>query len=159
MESIIVLSLVMQLAPLASAQTINFADNFEDATIRIDYFHTAHATCDEITLDQIYINDTWAGNPNRLLPPMENGRYVIKVVDIASNKLIYSRHYVDIVFEYKSTDPAKAGRKRTYPHEEAEQLLNKTLEAQQGVLGNEHPHTLDSTNGFAGRWCMNRFPS
>ena len=115
MKSIIVLSLVMQLAPLASAQTINFADNFEDATMRIDYFHTAHATCDEITLDQIYINDTWAGNPNRLLPPMENGRYAIKVVDIASNKLIYSRHYLDIVFEYKSTDPAKAGRKRTYP--------------------------------------------
>jgi len=39
---------------------------------------------------------------------------VIKVVDIASNRLIYSRHYLDIVFEYKGTDPAKEGKKRSY---------------------------------------------
>ena len=114
MKSIIILIVVMLLAPLASAQAIDFADYFEDATMRIDYFHTAHATCDEIAVDQITINDTWAGNPNRLLPPMENGRYVIKVVDIASNKLLYSRHYLDIVFEYKGEAPAKEGHKRTY---------------------------------------------
>ena len=114
MKSIIRFIFFMLLAPLACAQAIDFTDYFEDATMRIDYFHTANATCDEIAVDQIYINETWAGNPNRLLPPMENGRYAIKVVDIASNKLIYSRHYLDIVFEYKGTDPAKAGRKRTY---------------------------------------------
>ena len=104
----------MLLVPFASAKAVNFADYFEDATMRIDYFHTANATCDEIAVDQIIINDTWAGNPNRLLPPTENGRYAIKVVDIASNKLIYCRHYLDIVFEYKGTEPAQAGRKRTY---------------------------------------------
>ena len=114
MKSIIILIVVMLLAPLACAQAVDFADYFEDATMRIDYFHTAHATCDEIAVDQITINDTWAGNPNRLLPPMENGRYVIKVVDIASNKLLYSRHYLDIVFEYKGEAPAKEGHKRTY---------------------------------------------
>jgi len=101
-------------APLAFARAIDFADYFEDTTMRIDYFHTANATCDEIAVDQIYINDIWAGNPKRLLPPMENGRYAIKVVDIASNKLIYSRYYLDIVFEYKGTDAAEEGRKRTY---------------------------------------------
>jgi len=106
--------LFILLAPLASAQAIDFADYFEDATMRIDYFHTANATCDEIAVDQIYINDIWAGNPKKLLPPTENGRYAIKVVDIASNKIIYSRHYLDIVFEYKGTDAAKEGRKRTY---------------------------------------------
>jgi hypothetical protein len=106
--------LFILLAPLASAQAVDFADYFEDATMRIDYFHTANATCDEIAVDQIYVNDVWAGNPKKLLPPMENGRYAIKVVDIASNKLIYSRHYLDIVFEYKGTDAAKEGRKQTY---------------------------------------------
>jgi len=109
-----VLILVILLAPFASAQTIDFQDYFEDATMRIDYFHTANATDDEIAIDQIYINDIWAGNPKKLLAPTENGRYTIKVVDIASNKLIYSQHYLDIVFEYKGTDAAKEGRKRTY---------------------------------------------
>jgi hypothetical protein len=100
--------------PLACAQVIDFADYFEDATMRIDYFHTANATCDEIAIDQIYVSNIWAGNLRKLLPPMENGRYAIKVVDIASNKLIYSRHYLDIIFEYKGTAAAKEGRKRTY---------------------------------------------
>jgi len=106
--------LVILLAPFASAQTINFQDYFEDATMRIDYFHTANATDDEIAVDQIYIDGIWAGNPKKLLAPTENGRYTIKVIDIASNKLIYSRHYLDIVFEYKGIDAAKEGRKRTY---------------------------------------------
>ncbi|MHC4314226.1 MAG: peptidase M64 N-terminal domain-containing protein [Planctomycetota bacterium] len=104
--------LFILLGHLTSAQAIDFADYFEDTTMRIDYFHTANANCDEIAVDQIYINDIWAGNPKKLLPPMENGRYSIKVVDIASNKLIYSQHYLDIVFEYKGTDGAKEGRKR-----------------------------------------------
>ena len=99
---------------LAWPKTIDFADYVEDATMRIDYFHTANATCDEIAVDQIYISGTWAGNPKKLLSPTENGRYAIKVVDVASNKLIYSRHYLDIVFEYKGTAPAKQGRKQTY---------------------------------------------
>lgn len=100
--------------PVAFAQAIDFADYFEDATLRIDYFHTANATCDEIAMGQIYMNDGWAGNPRKLLPLMENGRYTIKVIDIASNTLIYRRDYLDIVFEYKGTDEAKAGHKRTY---------------------------------------------
>jgi len=113
-KPIIVFIVVMLLIPLVSVQAIDFADYFEDATMRIDYFHTANATRDEIAVDQITVTDTWAGNPNRLLPLMENGRYAINVVDIASNTLIYSRHYLDIVFEYKGTDPAKEGHKRTY---------------------------------------------
>jgi len=114
MKNLISFVLIILLAPLALAQAVDFADYFEDATMRIDYFHTANATCDEIAVDQIYISGTWAGNPKKLLSPTENGRYAIKVVDIASNKLIYSKHYLDIVFEYKGTDPAKEGRKRTY---------------------------------------------
>ncbi|MCF7974074.1 MAG: IgA Peptidase M64 [Phycisphaerae bacterium] len=114
MKPIVVLIFVMLLAPLASIQAIEFADHFEDATLRIDYFHTAHATCDEIALDEMTLSDTWAGNPENSLAPTENGRYAIKVVDIASNKLLYSRHYLDIVFEYKGETPAKEGQKRTY---------------------------------------------
>ena len=114
MKPTIISIFAILLAPPAFAQAVDFADYFEDATMRIDYFHTANATCDEITVNQIYINDIWAGNPQKRLPLMENGKYSIKVVDVASNKLIYSRHYLDIVFEYKGTDPAKEGRKRTY---------------------------------------------
>ena len=95
-------------------KTIDFADYFEDATMRIDYFHTASAEYDQINIDQILVNGIWAGNPKKLLSPTENGRYAIKVFDVASNKLIYSKHYLDIVFEYKGTEQGKQGIKRTY---------------------------------------------
>jgi len=114
MKPFMIYVLFVLLAIPAGAQTIDFSDYFEDAILRIDYFHTANATCDEISVDQICINDGWGGNPRKLLRLMENCRYVIKVMDIASNTLIYSRHYLDIIFEYKGTDGAKAGHKRTY---------------------------------------------
>ena len=118
MKCSVAAALCVLFAPLASAQTLDFTSYFEDATMRVDYFHTAHAGCDEIAIDQIYVSDAWAGSRKKLLPPMENGRYVIKVVDIASNKLIYSHQYLDIVFEYKGTKAGIEGRKQTY-HESA----------------------------------------
>ena len=57
---------ILLLAPLAPAEAIDFDDYFEDATLRLDYFHTAHATCDEIALDQISTErrqDTQLANP------------------------------------------------------------------------------------------------
>jgi hypothetical protein len=110
----VLIALFVATGPAAYAEAVDFSDYFEDATLRIDYFHTANASCDEIAVDQICISHGWAENPRQLLPFMENGRYVIKLHDIASNQLIYSRHYLDIVFEYKGTEPAKAGKKQTY---------------------------------------------
>ena len=114
MKSMVYLTAVVLLGLARSTQAVDFDRYFEDATLRIDYFHTAHATCDEIALDQISVTETWAVNPQRLLLATENGRYVIKVHDIASNQLIYSRHYLDIVFEYKGEEPGKAGEKQTF---------------------------------------------
>jgi hypothetical protein len=115
MKSMIRLIGTVLLGLAGSTQGVEFEQYFEDATLRIDYFHTAHATCDEIAVDQISRHDTWAGNPRKLLAPTENGRYAVQMVDIASNTLLYSRHYLDIVFEYKGEAPAKEGHKRTYP--------------------------------------------
>ena len=114
MKRYIAIFLFIPFASLASAQDIEFADYFKDATMRVDYFHTADATSDEIAVDQICINDVWAGNPNQLLPSTENGRYAIKVFDVASDQLIYCRQYLDIVFEYKGEEPATEGIKQTY---------------------------------------------
>ena len=54
---------VREAADAENKVTIVFADYFKDATMRVDYFHTANATCDEIAIDEIYINGIWAGNP------------------------------------------------------------------------------------------------
>jgi len=67
--SYVLFALLAAFGPAAYAEAIDFADYFEDATLRIDYFHTAHSTSDEIAVDQITLSDIWAGNPKKLLAP------------------------------------------------------------------------------------------
>ena len=87
---------------------------FLDATMRIDFFFTGDADENIVTIDQIYKQGSWAGNPYNLIDPFNNGAYFIKVYDIATNALIYSKGFNCIYNEYKTTNPALEGMKRTY---------------------------------------------
>lgn len=97
---------------------IEFEKYFEDKTMRVDFFHMADKTSDLISVDQIHIQGIWAGPLTGLIDPFEYGQYFIKVYDIESGKLIYSRGYHSYCGEYKTTDPAARGIKRNY-HESA----------------------------------------
>jgi len=96
------------------AKTVVFDDYFTDATLRIDYFHTGNSTEEFITIDQLYRQPVWAGNPAALIDELNYGRYAVKLYDIASNTLIYSRGFSSIFAEYKTTTPARAGTMRTF---------------------------------------------
>ncbi|MBN2012033.1 peptidase M64 [candidate division KSB1 bacterium] len=94
--------------------SILFDDFFLDKTMRVDYYHIGNATDEMITIDQIYEQGTWAGNPKRLLDPFNNGKYCVKVYDVASNQLIFSKGFNSYFGEYQTTDPAIAGKQRTF---------------------------------------------
>ncbi len=87
---------------------------FVDSTLRVDYYHIGDAHDELITLDQIYRAGPWAGNPTTLLDPLGLGRYRARLYDVATNTLVYSRGYDAYFGEYRTTDPAKKGTKRTY---------------------------------------------
>ncbi len=87
---------------------------FHDATLRIDYFHTGNAQEEGFTLDKIYRYEYWAGNPEHLIDPFNNGKYYVKVYDIPTNRLIYSRGFNALFGEYQTTKEALEGQKRTY---------------------------------------------
>ncbi|MDZ7333301.1 MAG: peptidase M64, partial [candidate division KSB1 bacterium] len=76
-----------------SQTPIQFDDYFLDQTLRVDYYHIGDAKEEFITIDQLYLQGLWAGNPKHLIDPFNHGKYEIKVYDIASNRLIYSRGY------------------------------------------------------------------
>jgi len=99
---------------LFSQQTINFEDYFFDKTMRIDYYHIGDAKEEFITIDQIYQQGIWAGNPKNLIDYFNNGKYEVKVFDVASNRLIYSKGFATYFGEYTTTNPAIQGIKRTY---------------------------------------------
>jgi hypothetical protein len=97
---------------------IDFDDYFADKTMRIDYYHAGDSKVEYITVDQIYQQGVWAGSKKNLVDQFDNGRYYFKVYDLTSEKLIFSRGFDSYFSEYKTTDSALKGVKRTY-HESA----------------------------------------
>ncbi|MCK4763053.1 MAG: peptidase M64 [Candidatus Aminicenantes bacterium] len=101
------------------SQTVaNFSNHFINQTMRIDYYHVGDQKEEFITIDKIYRQGTWAGNPNHLLDTFNLGRYQIKVYEKDSQTLIFSKGFDSYFGEYKTTTPAASGIKRTY-HETA----------------------------------------
>jgi hypothetical protein len=91
---------------------------FVDRTMRVDYFHTGNAAEEMIALDQIYDQGIWAGSRTHLIDPFALGRYLVRVYDEASGTLIFSKGFDSYFGEYKTSDPAIQGVRRTY-HESA----------------------------------------
>jgi hypothetical protein len=97
---------------------VRFDDYFVDATMRVDYFHSGDHSQERATVDQIYRQGVWAGNPSKLVDDLNYGLYFVKVYDVATNELIYSAGFCSLFGEYKTTGPAREGVEITY-HESA----------------------------------------
>lgn len=95
-----------------------FDDWFVDKTMRVDYFHSGSSAEDMIALDQVFDQGVWAGSRTHLVDPFNLGRYLVKVYDAAGGTLIFSKGFDSYFGEYKTSDPALQGVRRTY-HESA----------------------------------------
>ena len=114
---IILVNLLLPFKILAEPP-FNFNDYFADKTMRVDFFMTGDANEQTITLDAVYQQGRWPGNPHKTIDDLNLGGYYVKVYDVATNRLIFSRGFNCIFFEYRTTGPAKKGVKRTF-HESA----------------------------------------
>ena len=86
---------------------VKFQDFFENKTLRVDYFHTGTATQEHISLDQAYEQGVWAGSQKNLIDILNLGKYFVKVFDVATNQLIFSRGYASVYGEWKTTQEAQ----------------------------------------------------
>ncbi|MBC7349978.1 MAG: peptidase M64 [Candidatus Aminicenantes bacterium] len=87
---------------------------FIDRTMRLDYYHTGDHQEEIVTLDRVYQQGTWAGPVKNLLDPFLRGRYCARIYEAASGQLIYSRAFDSLFGEYKTTEEALKGLKRTF---------------------------------------------
>ncbi len=101
-------------APAAPA----FDRYFVDQTMRVDYVHVGNAQAEEVTLDRVWVQGTWAGPLDNLVDPFDLGRYSVKIYDAAGGELIFSRGFDSYFGEYRTTEAADKGVKRAY-HESA----------------------------------------
>ncbi len=118
-KSILTFIAILSFSGLILAQPAGgFDDYFLDKTMRLDYFHIGDAKKEFVTLDQVYQQGIWAGSKKNLIDHFDNGRYYVKIYDASSGKLIFSKGFDCYFGEYKTTDSALKGVKRTY-HESA----------------------------------------
>ncbi len=101
-------------AGLSASEPIAFGDVFLDKAMRFDLYFVGDAGNEMITIDRIFQEGAWPETRTRLIEPFANGRYAVKVYEIASNRLIYSRGFDTMFGEYRTTAPALAGVKRVY---------------------------------------------
>ncbi|MGD0784142.1 MAG: peptidase M64 N-terminal domain-containing protein, partial [Candidatus Aminicenantales bacterium] len=97
------------------AQTrIVYDDYFTDKALRVDLYQVGDAKDEIVTVDKILEEPLWPETRTRLVDDFGYGRYVLKIYDIASNHLIYSRGFDSMLAEYKTTAPALEGTKRVF---------------------------------------------
>ena len=114
----LILTLLLLPVLLWATPQVQFGEYFKDKTMRVDYYHMGDAEEEYISIDRIYQEGMWAGSTSNLIDPFDLGRYYVRVYDVKSGKLIYSRGFDSIFGEYKTTTPALNGVKQTY-HETA----------------------------------------
>jgi hypothetical protein len=108
------LFLCLMWIPTFGQQQPDFNAYFTDHTLRIDYYHSGDSNQEFISIDKMYKQGVWAGNPRHLLDLFNNGRYYIKVYAAKSGKLIFSRGFDSYFGEYKTTGIAQKGVKKTF---------------------------------------------
>ncbi len=107
--------LVLAAAVLAFAQApVAFNDRFDGNSLRFDLYQVGSAREESIVIDHIYGEGAWPESPAGPIEPFENGRYRVRVYDVASNLLIYSRGFDAMFGEYKTTTPGIEGVQQVY---------------------------------------------
>ncbi|MDH4197454.1 MAG: IgA Peptidase M64 [Candidatus Aminicenantes bacterium] len=114
----LVLAFVALPGVLLAQAPVPFADHFVDRTMRVDYYHAGNAEEESVTVDRIYDQGLWAGSRTVLVDPFNFGRYRIVVADAATGTTLFSKGFDSYFGEYKTSEPALRGVRRTY-HESA----------------------------------------
>ncbi len=97
-----------------SQSPATYSRYFGDKTMRVDYFHTGTAKDEFFSLDQAYEEGAWPGGKTNLIDTLNLGEYMLKVFDLKSNQLIFSRGYATVFGEWQTTEEARNGIYRTF---------------------------------------------
>ena len=120
--NVLIIFAVICSAPVSLMAGGDFDQFFLDKTMRVDYYHTGVKDQDIISLDAVYEEPAvmthgrqlWAGSKVNLIDTFNFGKYMVKVIDVSTNRTIYSRGYSSIFGEWQTTDEAANGIYKTF---------------------------------------------
>ncbi len=106
------------LVPLFLCSSLSFAQTYDayftSTTMRVDYYHIGTKGQEQITLDKVYEESAWPGSKMNLLDTLDLGSYFVKVSDLQTKVLLYSRGYSTVFGEWQTTEEAINGTWRTF---------------------------------------------
>ncbi len=112
---VFVLFLVGVGSPQSPAQIlVDYPEHFTDKAWRINLYQTGDAQSEMLTIDAIYEEPVWPESRTRLGAPFSEGRYMLKVFEVATNTLLCARGFDTMFAEYKTTTPAINGVRRVF---------------------------------------------
>lgn len=106
---------VAMILALATPAAAGFDGDFTGMTLRIDYYHTGTAAEEHIALDRTRVEGEWPGSRTQLIDTTNLGKYLVEVVDLSSNRMLYSRGFASIYGEWETTSEARKGIWRSMP--------------------------------------------
>ena len=106
--------MIVSSTSLCAADGPGFDRHFTAKALRVDLFHTGTADEEVFSLDELIEEPYWAGNPNSLIDTLNLGGYLVRVFDLKTNTVIFSRGYCTLFGEWATTDEAIGGFARTF---------------------------------------------
>jgi len=87
----------------------SFESLFTGRTMRFDYFHSGTAGEEHVAPQRLRLEGEWPGSRAQLLDETNLGKYFFEVIDVRSNRVIYSRGFSSIYGEWETTGEAGRG--------------------------------------------------
>jgi hypothetical protein len=113
MHRVLAVVLLASIGTSASAQ-VSFSSYFTDRTLRVDYYHTGTKGSESFSVDQAVDDGPWAGSTVNLVDTLNLGEFIVRVYDLATGQLIFSRGFSSMFNEWQTTDEAARGVYRTF---------------------------------------------
>lgn len=88
------------------AQSISYEQYFEDHTLRMDVYQCGTRDTSHYVFDRFIIEPWFGGSKVNLIDPYDLGTNRVKVVDAATNAVIYLHGYNTLFREWQTTDEA-----------------------------------------------------
>jgi len=105
LKTVTVLAFLIVAWPVA----LGFDEDFTGATLRVDAVHAGTANEEHLALDRLRVEGPWPGSRTRLIDTTNRGKYLVEVVELGTNRLLYTRGFASIYGEWETTGEARSG--------------------------------------------------
>ena len=106
MRKTILLLTFLCLCGFGMAQTVSFGQYFEDHSLRMDEYQCGTRDTSHYVFERFVIEPWFGGSRVNLIDPYDLGTNRVKVVDAATNTVIYLHGYNTLFREWQTTDEA-----------------------------------------------------